>query len=152
MPNNKNKKNIVIVSFILIIISIFLTFITNENKYFHIWYHALIIPVILLSVFFSIKDIIIIIMVTSGIIWAMGFIEKVTYVHELFFETIILIISTMSLGWHEILYKREKEQIEIVIDYKKKEIEEIKNRIENLNKESNLLLDEIKKIKKQLTV
>ncbi|MCX8093804.1 MAG: hypothetical protein N3E50_06505 [Candidatus Goldbacteria bacterium] len=152
MPSNKNKKTIVLISFILIIISVFLTFITKENRYYHIWYHILIIPVILLSVFFSIKDIIIIIMVVSGIIWAMGFIERIVNVYQLFFETFIIIISTISLGWYELLFKKEKEQIEIVVDYKKKQIEEIKNRIENLNKESNSILDEIKKIKKELTV
>ncbi len=152
MPSNKNKKTVVIISLILIISSIFLTLLTKENKYFHIWYQILILPVILLSVFFSIKDIIIIIMVVSGVVWAMGFIEKIANVYQLFFETIIIIISTISLGWHELLYKKEKEQIEIVIDYKKKQIEGIRNKIDNLNKESNLLLDEIKKIKKQLTV
>lgn len=152
MPSNRNKKTVVIISFILIIISVFLTFVIKENKYFHICYQILIVPVILLSVFFSIKDIIIIIMVVSGIVWAMGFMGKIAYINQLFIETIILIISTISLGWYEFLYKKEKEQIEIVIDYKKKQIEEIKNKMDNLNKESNLLLDEIKKIKKQLTV
>lgn len=152
MLSNRNKKTVVIISFIFIIFSVFLTFIIKENKYFHIWYHVLIVPVILLSVFLSIKDIIIIIMVVSGIVWAMGFIEKIIFVQQLFIETIIIIISTISLGWHELIYKKEKEKIEIVVDYKKKQIEEIKNKIDNLNKGSNLLLEEIKKIKKQLIV
>jgi len=151
MPNNKNKKSVIIISFILIFLCVFLTFITRENKFFHIWYQALIIPIILLSVFISIKDIIIIIMVISGIVWAMGFMEKITNIYQLFFETIIIIISTISLGWYELSFKKEKEQIEIVIDYKKKQIEEIKNRIDKLNIESNLLLEEIKTIRKELT-
>ncbi len=152
MPSNKNKKTVVLISFILIIICVFLTFIMKEDKYFHIWYQFLIIPVILLSVFFSIKDIIIIIMVISGVVWAMGFMGKITNIYQLFFETIVVIVSTISLGWYEILYKKEQEQIEIVVDYKKKQIDEIKKRIDSLNKESNLLLEEIKKIRKQLTV
>ena len=151
MPSNKNKKSVIIISFILIFLCIVLTFITRENKFFHIWYQVLIIPIILLSVFISIKDIIIIIMVVSGIVWAMGFMEKITNIYQLFFETIIIIISTISLGWYELSFKKEKEQIDIVIDYKKKQIEEIKNRIDNLNKESNLLLEEIKIIRKELT-
>ncbi|MBP7792481.1 MAG: hypothetical protein KA120_05400 [Candidatus Goldbacteria bacterium] len=151
MPGNRNKNTIIIISFILIIVSVFLTFVTNESKYFHIWYQILIIPVILLSFFLSIKDVIIIIMVVSGVVWTMGFMGKINNIYQLLFETLIIIISAISLGWNELLYKKEREKIDTVIDYKKKQIEEMKNRIDGLNKESNLLLDEIKSIKKQLT-
>lgn len=151
MFSNENKKTVVIISFILIIINIVLTFLIQENKYFHICYQILIIPVILLSIFFPIKDIIIIIMVVSGIVWV-GFRGEMSYVNQLLIETIILIISTISLGCYEFLYKKEKEQLETVIHYKRKQIEEIKNTTDNLTKENNLLLEEIKEIKKRLTV
>jgi uncharacterized protein YoxC len=81
----------------------------------------------------------------------MGFMGKISNIYQLLFETLIIVVSTISLGWNELLYKKEREKIDTVIDYKKKQIEEIKNRIDGLNKESNLLLDEIKDIKKQLT-
>jgi hypothetical protein len=144
----RNKKAVFIVSFIIITLAIALSAILPEKKFFHIGYQAIILAVVLLSIYLPIRDVMIILMISSCVVWSMGFFEVVSDLHPLILETAVVLAASFALGWFELAYEKEKKQMDAVVDYKKKENAELTGKITQLNRDNQAILDETKSVRK----
>ncbi len=146
-----NNKLLLAISILAIIAGTALTAVMPEKKFFHIWYQTLVLAVIMLSIFMSIKDIIIIIMLSSCVVWGMGFFEIVTGLHQLILETAIILASGSALGWYELDYKKEKQKQDAIVEYKKNEISGLTKKVSDLNRENHTVAEELKNVRKIFT-
>ena len=120
MPN----KNIMTgAAYIIMAAAIFLTAFMPESRFLHVWYQAAVLSVILLSMYMPMKDVIIIILISSCVVWGMGFFDIIRQMHQLMLETSIILLSGLALGWYELNYKKEKSTSATIINYKKSEID-----------------------------
>jgi hypothetical protein len=146
-----NKTILTAVSFIIIAAAVLLTALTPENKFFHLWYQASILAVVILSMYMGMKDIFIIVMIFSCVVWGMGFFDVIKQMHQLMIETSIVLLSGLALGFYELNYKKEKHSRDTIMNYKKGEIEGLASRISGLNKENHNLTEDLKSMRKYFT-
>lgn len=146
-----NKKIIYIIAAIIMLISFLSTLYIPEKDFYHSFFHLFLTAVIILSLFVSMKTIFNIIMIFSAFIWALTFFDVLTMVQELLFETLIIIFSGILLGWYEINFKMEKNEIDLIISYKRKENDKLQQKINEENAENESLNNEIKELRKKLT-
>jgi hypothetical protein len=110
-----------------------------------------VLAVIILSMHMPMKDIFIIIMVSSCVVWGMGFFDIIRQMHQLMAETGVILLSGLALGWYELSYKKEKSGRDTIINYKKSEIEGLISVNAKLNKENHDLTEELKNMRKFFT-
>jgi hypothetical protein len=146
-----NKNILTYAAYAIIAAAILLTAFTPEAKFLHIWYQLAVLAVIMLSVFMSMKDVVIIILISSCVVWAMGFFDIIRQMHQLMLETSIILLSGRALGWYEMSYKKEKTGQDMIINYKKSEIEGLASKIAVLNKENHNMTEELKNMRKFFT-
>ena len=144
-----NKKFAFFAAFALMIAGVALTALLKEKSFYHVFYHLFLVAVIIFSLFLSMKDIFIILMLFSSAVWALGFFEIVTSVHELLAETAVIIMLALALGIYELKFKVEKNKSATILEYKKKEINEMTAKIAELNTANNNLTEEIRKYRKE---
>jgi len=125
------------------------TYFVSGPKTAHLPFHAAIAAVILLSLSFSARDVVILTMLFSSVAWIFGFIEIISDINMLLAETAVIVLSAAVLGWYEVNVRNEAEKQQTIIDYKKEEVSEIKKTIEKIKKENEKVLEEIKKSRKK---
>ncbi len=143
-----NKGVLYYLSFAVFTASILLTAIMPESRYFHLWYQASVLAVIMLSMYISIKDVFIVVLLVSCAVWGLGFFDIITGFRQLTLETIVIISAAAALGIYEKESKREIAQQDAVVLYKKGELEAVSAKIAVLNRENQSLTDEIKRLRK----
>jgi hypothetical protein len=146
-----NKNLMTYTAYAIIAAAVLLTAFTPEAKFMHVWYEAAVLAVIMLSVFMSMKDVVIIILISSCVVWGLGFFDIIRQMHQLMIETSIILLCGMALGWYELNYKKEKTEQATIINYKKSEIEGLASKIAVLNKENHHLTEELKNMRKYFT-
>ena len=146
-----NKKIMTYAAYAIIAAAILLTAFTPEAGFMHVWYQAAVLAVILLSVYMSMKDVVIIILISSCVVWGMGFFDIIKQMHQLMLETSIILLSGLALGWYEMNYKKEKTGHTTIINYKKSEIDGLAAKIAALNRENHNLTEELKNMRKYFT-
>jgi hypothetical protein len=146
-----NKNLMTYAAYALIAAAVLLTAFTPEARFMHVWYQAAVLAVIMLSVFMSMKDVVIIILVSSCVVWGMGFFDIIRQMHQLMLETSVILLSGLALGWYEMNYKKEKTSQATIINYKKSEIEGLAAKIAVLNRENHGLTEELKNMRKYFT-
>ena len=144
-----NKKAVLIIAFIFMAAGSVLMAFMPETKFFHLPFHLMVISVILLSLFLSIKDIIIVVMLAASVVWWLGFLEVIKDISQLLVETIVLLLCASVLGWYEFTYRIEKSKQETIVEYKKEQVEEVNRSIAGLKYENDNILSEIKKHRKK---
>lgn len=144
-----NKNLAFAVAFSLMAAGVALTGILKEASFYHVFYHLFLVAVIIFSLFLSMKDIFIILMLFSSAVWALGFFEVVTAVHELLAETAVIILLALALGLYELKFKVEKNKASTILEYKKKEISDLAAKIAVLNSSNNAVTEEIRKFRKE---
>lgn len=147
----RNNRLLLAISVLGIVAGIALTAAMPEKKFFHIWYQTLVLAAIMLSIFMSIKDILIIMMLSSCVVWGMGFFEIITGLHQLILETAIILASGSALGWYELDYKKEKQKQDAIVEYKKNEISALSKKVAGLNKECHAINEELRNVRKIFT-
>ncbi len=145
-----NKKLIYIIAIIIMVFSFLVTLFVPEKDFFHIFYHLFLISIIILSLFISMKTIFNIIMIFSAFIWALTFFDILTMTQQLLLETLVIIFSGILLGWYEVKFKYEKNEMELIMSYKRKENNNLQQKINEENSENEALLNEIKEYRKKL--
>jgi hypothetical protein len=143
-----DKKLILVFSLLLIAIAIALTAFLPENEFMHAPFQMIVISVILLSIHMQMKDIIIIVMLVSAVIWGLAFYEVIGQTHQLIAENAIIFAVSLVLGLYETGYREEKHKLVVVANYKKKETETLRNEITALNAENHSIMEKIKEYKK----
>lgn len=143
-----NKKITMFVSFVLVICAIGLTAIIPEELFLHVPFQLIIIAVALLSVHMNAKDIIILLLISSVVMWGMSRYEIIKNVNALYLEIAVLFASGFILGIYESNYKDEKHKLNVVWNYKKKETDNIKTEIQALTAENHRIMESIKELKK----
>jgi hypothetical protein len=143
----RNKNLVIGLSFIIIIAAITLTAMLPEQKFFHLGYEIIILAVVLLSMYLPVKDVIIIILVSSCVVWSMGFFEFISQLQQLIVETCVIIAASCAIGWYESNYNLEKKQNDTIVAYKNGEMNELTRKIAGLNKENHEILEETKRIR-----
>ena len=145
MQNNKNL--IFFTAIIIMIIATILSIRLPETRFFHIAYHLFLIAILMFFLHMSMRDIFILIMVFSSIIWVLGIFDIIKEVNLLLFETVTIFMIAGLLGWYEMTFKSEKNKFAYIMTYKEKEINEMKDKIRLARKESEQVADETKKIR-----
>ena len=143
-----NKKLVLSISFALTAAAIVLTVLLPEKKFFHIGYQAIILAAIMLSMYMPIRDVMLIMMLSSCVVWGMGFFEVVGDLHQLILETAVVLAASFALGTYEMGYENEKKQMDAIVAYKKDEIAKMSGKIAQLNRDNQAILDETKNIRK----
>jgi len=145
MRNNKNL--IFFAGLAILIVSTILAVLLPEIKFYHMPYHFFILAILLFFLYMNVRDIFILVMVFSSIIWALGIFDIIKDVNLLLFDTLTIFMVAGILGWYETTFKAEKNKFSYIITYKEKEIAEMNEKIRQARKESDLVTDEIKKIR-----
>ena len=148
MPNKNVLKGL---SFTMIAVAVALTALLPEARFFHAWYQLAALAVIMFSMYMPVKDVFIIAMLSSCVVWGMGFFDILRQMHQLVVETAVILLSCAALAWHETNYKREKSERDTIISYKKGEIAGLEARISTLNGENHRLTEELKGMRKYFT-
>lgn len=146
-----NKNIMTLAGFAVIAAAVLLTAFMPEKSFFHVWYQAAVLAVIMLSMFMSMKDVAIIILFSSCIVWGLGFFDVIKQMHQLMLETSVILISVLALGFFEQNYKKEKSTQDTIIHYKKSEIDGLAAKIAVLNKDNHNLAEELKSMRKYFT-
>lgn len=146
-----NKSMITAVSFAVLAAAVLLTALLPEKKFFHVWYQLAVLSVIILSMYMPMKDILIIVMLSSCVVWSMGFFDVLKQMHQLMLETAVILLSCVALGWYEQNYKKEKGSQDTIISYKKGEIDGLAAKIAGLSNENHRLTEELKSMRKYFT-
>jgi hypothetical protein len=147
----QNKNLFLGFAFALLAAAVALTAFAPEAVYGHLFLHLFVISIVVLALFMNIKDIIIIIMVSCSIIWAMGLFEVIKDVNHLLIETVIIISVATVLGWNEIKFKSLKQQQAHIVAYKKGQVEELRKMIITVEHENNEIMEKIKTYRKNFT-
>jgi len=140
-----NKKGVIFFSYLFLLASAAAVYFLKENTFFHMGYHAAVISVVMLSLYLSMKDIVLVIMFFSAAIWGMGFFEILKMTNQLIAETSIILLIAVSMGWYEIVHRAEKSKQDTIVSYKKEQVEALKTEIAGLNSENSGVSEEIKK-------
>jgi hypothetical protein len=143
-----NKNITMMVSFLLIIAGISLTAVIPEQMFLHVPFQLMIIAVILLSVHMNAKDIIILLFISSAVVWGMFYFDIIKNTQPLILETAVLFASGFILGIYETNFKDEKHKLNVVWNYKKKETEVLRAEIQALTAENHRITENIKDLKK----
>ena len=138
-----------VVSFLIIIAGIVLTALLPEEMFLHVPFQLMIIAVILLSVHMNARDIIILLLITSIVVWGISiYYEVLKNTLPLALETVVLFASCLMLALYETNYKEEKHKLNVVWNYKRKETELLKAEIQALTAENHKITESIKEYKK----
>jgi hypothetical protein len=137
-----------LLAFILVICAIGLTAVIPENLFLHVPFQLMIIAVVLLSLHMNVRDIVILLLISSGVMWGMSRYDIIRNVNQLYLEAGILFLSGFILGIYETNYKDEKHKLNVVWNYKKKETENLKTEIQELTAENHRITESIKEFKK----
>ena len=143
-----NKNLTLILAFVLVICAIGLTAVIPEHLFLHVPFQLMIIAVVLLSLHMNARDIVILLMISTGVIWGMSRYDIIKNVNQLYLEAGILFLSSFILGIYETNYKDEKHKLNVVWNYKKKETETLKTEIQELTAENHRITESIKEFKK----
>jgi hypothetical protein len=143
-----DKKLSTIIAFVILSAAVLLSVFLRE-RYYHVFYHFFVISIIILSLFLSMKDVFIILMAFSSVVWILGFFGIFAQINQLLVETAVIAGVALLLGWYEMKFKVEKGKANTILDYKKKEIGELQRKIAGIGAENNAALDEIKKFRKE---
>ena len=143
-----DKKTSLILSIILLAAAIALSALLPENEFMHAPFQLVVIAVILLAVHMQMKDIIIIVMLVSAVIWGLAFYEVVGQTRQLIAENAVIFAVSLVLGLYETGYREEKHRLVVVANYKKKESEDLRGEIAAMNLENHNIMEKIKEYKK----
>lgn len=144
-----DKKLTMVVSFLIIIAGIALTALLPEELILHVPFQLMIIAVILLSVHMNARDIIILLLITSIVVWGISlYYEVLKNTMPLALETVVLFASCLILALYETNFKEEKHKLNVVSNYKKKESEILRAEIQAMTAENHKITESIKEFKK----
>ncbi len=143
-----NKNITLILAFVLVICAIGLTAVIPEKLFLHVPFQLMIIAVVLLSLHMNARDIVILLLISSGVVWGMSRYDIIKNVNQLYLEIGVLFLSSFILGIYETNYKDEKHKLNVVWNYKKKETENLKAEIQELTAENHRITESIKEFKK----
>ncbi|HDT15103.1 MAG TPA: hypothetical protein ENN55_02725 [Firmicutes bacterium] len=144
-----NHRLIAAGAFLIIIACIALTAVVPEEKHGHLFIHLLIIPVIMLSVFLHLKDVVIITMFSCAGVWALGLLGLLENVYILIPETAVLIFAAFVVGMNRDVFKKERRRTADIINYKKEEKESVLAELGKLGAENAEIVSEIRELRRR---
>lgn len=136
----------------MIALSAGLFFVMPEKRFFHLPVFLLLLPVILLSAHLSFKEILLLTVAAFSVLFAMIYFGVINMVPQLLAETGVLIAVILMLGFREDEYSSIKERNRTVLDFKKKEVAEIKQRVMEAERENQRIIEETKALRKKFLV
>jgi len=143
-----DKKSVIFISVLIIIASLAMSAFLPESAAMHAPFQMIVIAVILLYIHMQMKDIIIIVMLSSAVMWGLAFYEIVIQTPQLIAENAVIFAVSFVLGIYETGYRDEKRRLTVVANYKKKEADAMKTEIAELNRENHEITEKIKEYKK----
>ncbi|HDQ25494.1 MAG TPA: hypothetical protein ENN43_01950 [bacterium] len=143
-----NKKMVLVFSFFIMAAGAALSFFLPEKNHYHIPFHLFIFAAVMLSFVLAAKDVMIIMLLACGVVWGMGFGGILAKTSQLMAETGVIIAVIAMLVLYDADFKTEKNSLDSVISYKKKEMEALEEELKKLSKENHDILEEIKNKKK----
>ena len=148
----QNKNAVYAVSFALIAVSVALSFFMPEKKYFHFPVFLLLIPVILLSAYLSFKEILLLVVASFSVLFALMYFGIIKMAPQLIAETAVLTSVVLVLGFREDEYEVKKGENKAVLEFKKKEVMEVKQRLMEAERENQRIIEETKALRKKFLV
>lgn len=148
----QNKNTVYIVSFAIIAAAVALSFVMPEKRFFHIPVFLLLIPVILLSAYLSFKDILLLTVAAFSVLFSLIYFGVIKMAPQLLAETAVLTAVILVLGFREDEYSAKKAENRAVLEFKKKEVLEAKQRLIEAERENHRIIEETKALRKKFLV
>jgi predicted membrane protein len=145
-----NKKTVMVSGVIILLLGIVLSAVLPEAVFLHAAFQLLVVAVVLLSAYMSVKDILIVVLIAVSVVLGMGFFEIIQQVPQLMFETGTIIMVLLVLEFYENGHKEEHHRVTVISNYKKNEVDNLKVSLEALNAENHVINENIKEIRKIL--
>ena len=146
-----NRKAVLITAFLLLAAGTVLTAVLPESKLLHITFHVAVVSVILLSLYLSVKDIVITVLFVASVIWSLGFFGVLENIGQLIVETAVLLLCAAVLGWYDLSHRLEKEKQETIVEYKQGQLDELNASVNALKRDNEEIHNKIKVYRKKFT-
>lgn len=148
----QNKNTVYLVSFSVIAAAVALSFVMPEKRFFHFPVFLLLIPVILLSACLSFKDILLLTVATFSVLFSLIYFGVIKMAPQLLAETAVLTAVILVLGFREDEYSAKKSENKAVLDFKRREVLEAKQRLMEAERENQRIIEETKALRKKFLV